>query len=145
MGVQVRVAGAGVPVVVGRGDEPGGLDMRDRTVGGAESHASGGQFALHEVDDVAYGGVVSVGDDRLGACVGHRPQHTGGLGYRERVVEPGDSLLDLLLRVIRVLLVDRVGTTELVTGDRMPTVPDQQLQLPLRHLRTRFETEVLHA
>ena len=145
VGVQVRVAGTGVPVVVRRGDEPSRLDLRDGTIRGAGTHPRGGELALHEVDDVAYGRVVGVGDDRLRAGIGHRPQHAGGLGHREGVVEAGDGRPWLLRRVVRVLLVDRVGAAELVAGDRVPPVADQQRQLGLGDFGADLQAEVLDA
>ena len=60
VGVELRVAGARVEVVVGDGGDAGDADLGDRAVAVGDAGPSRGDLALEEVDDVGDGRVVRV-------------------------------------------------------------------------------------
>ena len=98
VGVQVRVAGAGVPVVERRRQHPPRGHLRGPT--GAGAGPQRGRFKVGQ--GVVDRGAVRLRDRLLRRRVGEGPQHAGGLRHGEREVEPGDRLrprpgrLDLL-------------------------------------------------
>ena len=86
VGVQVGVAGAGVPVGEAGGDQPAGVDLADAA--GAEPGVAG--VALQELEGGGDRGVVG-GLDPLGDLgVGDRPQRGHRLHRGEGQVESGD-------------------------------------------------------
>ncbi|MPM08645.1 hypothetical protein SDC9_54959 [bioreactor metagenome] len=88
MRMQVRVAGAGVEVIERGRDEPGDIDLRNRTVPGGCARSCGCNLALHERNHLRNRSMMRLTDQRLDPGVSDRPQHTRGLRNREGEVEP---------------------------------------------------------
>ena len=82
MGVQLRVAGAGVLVVVRRRDDARDADLGDGAVVVGDARAGGGDLALQVVEHLGDGRVVGVDDQRLSAGVGDTPQDRDRLRAR---------------------------------------------------------------
>jgi hypothetical protein len=149
--VEVGVAGAGVEVIERGRDQPGDIDLRNRTVPGGCTRASRCNLALHERNHLRNRAMMHLGDERLDPGVRYRPQHRGGLRDREGEVEarhrtscaPG-SLLghdlrdgltlgarrhrrlevgDPRLDPLVLALVSREGATERLVGDRIMALP----------------------
>ena len=137
--VQVRVVRAGVVMVERGGDDAGDVELRDTSIGSPGAAAGRNDLALQEFDRFGDGEVVGVGDDRLRPGVGDSPEHAGRLREREREVVAGDrvSALALLGHLVRP-----VTAAEILAGDRMPGLADQQAELLLGHFATDLERAV---
>ena len=85
VGVQVRVPGAGVPVIERGGDHP----ADPHALGAGVADAGAGHPLLHEPQHIGDGLPVRPRDQLPGGLVGQRPQHAHRLRHRERQVEPG--------------------------------------------------------
>ena len=74
VGVKLRIAQPGVPVVVRRGGNSDDVRLHHGTVAGGYAPPRGDHFPFHEVEHLGDGLVVGLDDERLGASVGHTPQ-----------------------------------------------------------------------
>ena len=85
VGVQVRVTGAGVPVVERGRDRSPNRDLRDTLT----PDASEQRVRLDQLKALRYGVAVRGGDAGLRGRISQCPQHADRLRHRERQVEPG--------------------------------------------------------
>ena len=90
MGVELRITGPGVPVVVPGGGNSENLVLSDSTVSSVAARTGHCNLAFQKRNDLGNRLVMRVDDQRLGACVGDTPQHGDGLGDTEREVEARD-------------------------------------------------------
>lgn len=157
MGVQMRVTGPAVVVVVGGGDQPVNIDLCNRPVAARRTRARGRNLWLHERNHLRNRRVMRLPDQRLRARVRNRPQHARGLRNREREVITGDRSLhaalsfvgfdgsdrhaasrrtqlgvkagDALRDPLRDGLVLGVGPAQWGSGDGVASHADQELEL----------------
>lgn len=117
-------------MIEGGRDDAGDVELRDTAPGSPDAAAGGDDVPFQEIDGFGDGGVVGVSDDRLRPGVGDSPQHAGRLRDREREVVACDrvSAFTLLGHLVRP-----VPAAEILTGDRMPGLADQQSELLLGH------------
>ena len=167
VGVELRVSGARVVVVVGDGGDSGDADLGHGAVAVGDAGPGGGDLALEEVEHVGDRRVMRLRDPLLGGRVGDSPQHRhrlrdaeGEVEARHRLAHAGSGLLgfdparfgravllrhlriesgDALLDAVRQALVRRVGTPELLARDRVAAHADQQRELLLGDLHARSE------
>lgn len=92
VGVQMRVTGAGVVMVVAGRDQPGDVGLDDGAVPVRGAGAGSRDLAFHEGEYLVDRLVVRLGDQRLRARVGHCPQRRDRLRHGEREVEPGNRM-----------------------------------------------------
>ncbi|GAA1580269.1 hypothetical protein GCM10009789_37600 [Kribbella sancticallisti] len=126
MGVELRVAAAGVPVIERCGDQTAGVDLRDAVLAGPGERC----VLLDERQDVLDGFVMRRDDLLLCPYVGGSPQRRDGFHGGEGEVEPGDRLPRLLAHLVPSDQRDRVRTFGLAErwGETTNSLPDPLLR-----------------
>ena len=127
MGVQLRVAAAGVPVIKRNPRHPADIDLRHGRVGPRRSDPGGGDLCLEQPKHISDGRVVDLPDLMPHLRRRQRPQHRHRLRHRERQViarhrRPGGVGGGL-----------RVRAPQRLTRHGVTALPEQQAQLLLRH------------
>ena len=170
MSVQLRIGQPAVVMVIRRRNQTKDVDLRHRPSPGIRTNPGHCNIALHQIDDLRNSRVMGMHDQRLRAAVGHSPQRADALGYREGVVEPGNSttpiacvllafnvgdrlcplcnaelrraLPDADLDPLRRGLELRPCLPERFAGDRVAAQPEKKLQVRLGHFPAGLELSV---
>jgi len=126
VGVQVRVRGAGVPVLERGGDHPLRADLAAPRRPDPGPHHLG----LDELQHAGQGGPMGAVNLGAGRVVAQGPQDRDGLGDRERQVVPDHRMTPRSLwrpgNGVGGLVVARVGAPERCTGQRVHPVREDR-------------------